>query len=207
MASKVAERILAAAIESFAESGFHGSTTKEICTRADYTEGSLFRLFGSKEKLFEAALRKSLDLRMSNDELGRILENDPNFERGLRKAMLEFFDRLDDRYVRLASFAMLERPEIARELLFDLPATVTRVIARTIELEVLRGSLRKDLDPIPAALQIWGSLWHLAFISPIATPAFKVHSKEARRGAVKNFVEIWFHGVQKSPSKTTRKTT
>jgi AcrR family transcriptional regulator len=206
VSTKTAVKILQAAKDCFAEAGFHGATTKEISNRADCTEGSLFRLFGSKEKLFEAALREAFESgRMPNAELARILENDSNFERALRKAMLEFFDRLDEKYVRIASFAMLERPEIVRELLFDLPATVMRALAHTIEREIYRGNLRDDIDPLTAALQLKTSIWHFALISPILSPQFKVTSREARRGAVKNFVEIWFHGMRKTPPKTPRK--
>jgi AcrR family transcriptional regulator len=57
--SAVERRLLDAAMACFAADGYHGSTTKAICNRAECTEGSLYRLFGSKDKLFEASLLKS----------------------------------------------------------------------------------------------------------------------------------------------------
>jgi AcrR family transcriptional regulator len=202
VSSKVEEKILRAAVDSFAADGFHGSTTKLICDRAGCTEGSLFRLFGSKEKLFAAALLRAYQTgRMSNEELARVLENDDNFERGLRRGMLEFFDRLDDRYIRLATFAYLGHPELVRDHLAD--TAVTQTVARTILREVYRRNLRDDIDPQTAAEALLGSLWHFAFTSRIMAPDSKAGSREAKRATVKNFVEIWSRGMRKPTSPTT----
>jgi AcrR family transcriptional regulator len=56
MASKIRKRIVANAVRCFARRGYSGCSTKEIAARANVTEGSLFRLFISKEKLFSEAL-------------------------------------------------------------------------------------------------------------------------------------------------------
>jgi AcrR family transcriptional regulator len=137
---------------------------------------------------------------MPNEELARILDNDDNFERALRRGMLEFFDRLGENYLRITMFSCLERPELVRAHLMD--SSFAKVVAHTIEREIYRGNVRDDVDPHTAALALTMALWQFAFVSPIATE-FK--SKEARRGAVKNFVEIWFHGMRKNPPKTPRK--
>jgi len=50
------ERILSAALETFAEKGFDGSTTREIASRAGVTLGLLQYYFGSKLKLWKAAV-------------------------------------------------------------------------------------------------------------------------------------------------------
>jgi AcrR family transcriptional regulator len=192
--SRVQESIIKAATEIFAESGFHGATTKVICERAQCTEGSLFRLFGSKEKLFEAALVHALKVgRMSNEELAAILEAE-NFERGIRKAMLEFFDRLGENYVRITTYACLERPELVRA---HPDSSFAKVLAHTIEREIYRGNLRDEIDPHTAALALTMSLWNFAFVSPIMATELKAKSKEARRATVKNFVEIWYNGIRK----------
>jgi len=48
--------ILRAARETFAASGYAGATTKVIAARAHATEATLFRIFGSKEQLFDQAV-------------------------------------------------------------------------------------------------------------------------------------------------------
>jgi AcrR family transcriptional regulator len=203
LASKLAEIILDAAMQCFASSGYHGSTTKAISDKADCTEGSLFRLFGSKDKLFEAALRKAFERgRMPTDELARVLDTDQNFERGLRKGIVECFDRLSEQYVRLATYAILDRPDLAREFLFTPDAT--RTIAHTIEREIYRKQLRDDILPTTAALQLIAGLSHFAFISPVLSSELKLTTKDARRAAVRNFVEIWLRGMKK-PESTPRR--
>ena len=52
----VRARTLAAAHELFTKNGYRATTTKEICLRACVAEPTLFRNFGSKAELFEAAI-------------------------------------------------------------------------------------------------------------------------------------------------------
>jgi TetR/AcrR family transcriptional repressor of mexJK operon len=53
-----AEKLLRAAIDLISERGYHGVTTEEIATAADLSEKTLFRHFGSKQNLLEAALER-----------------------------------------------------------------------------------------------------------------------------------------------------
>jgi AcrR family transcriptional regulator len=48
------EEILDAAIEVFAEQGYHGASTEEIARRAGISQPYVFRLFGTKKDLFIA---------------------------------------------------------------------------------------------------------------------------------------------------------
>lgn len=49
------DKLLLAAIDLMAEKGYHATTTKEIAATAGVNEVTLFRHFGSKQKLLEAA--------------------------------------------------------------------------------------------------------------------------------------------------------
>src|SRR5512139_3035868 len=53
------EKILNAAMTLVSEKGYLGATTWEIARGAGVTELTLFRHFGSKEKLFEACLERN----------------------------------------------------------------------------------------------------------------------------------------------------
>ncbi|MER5638998.1 TetR/AcrR family transcriptional regulator [Kitasatospora sp. NPDC002227] len=46
--------LLQAALETFAENGFHATSIEQICERAGYTRGAFYSNFSSKEELFLA---------------------------------------------------------------------------------------------------------------------------------------------------------
>src|SRR5262245_53795762 len=50
-------KILDAALQVFADQGYRGATTRRIAQEADVNEVTLFRHFGSKEKLMRAAMQ------------------------------------------------------------------------------------------------------------------------------------------------------
>ncbi|WP_223067067.1 TetR/AcrR family transcriptional regulator [Paenibacillus caui] len=52
------DRLLLAAIDLMAEKGYDGTTTKEIALAAGVNEVTLFRHFGTKQKLLEAAFNR-----------------------------------------------------------------------------------------------------------------------------------------------------
>ena len=54
------EAVLAAAQTAFAHGGLHGSSTEEIAEAAGISQPYLFRLFGTKKKLFVAAVERCL---------------------------------------------------------------------------------------------------------------------------------------------------
>lgn len=55
------ERILTAALPAFAEHGFEGARTRDIAERAGCNLGLIKYYFGSKEKLWEAAVTRAFD--------------------------------------------------------------------------------------------------------------------------------------------------
>jgi AcrR family transcriptional regulator len=53
---ELTDRVLEAAAEEFEQAGFVGATTAAIARRAAVTEAQIFRMFGSKRELFQAAI-------------------------------------------------------------------------------------------------------------------------------------------------------
>lgn len=52
------EAVVAAALEAFARGGLHGTSTEEIAAAAGISQPYLFRLFGTKKKLFIATVER-----------------------------------------------------------------------------------------------------------------------------------------------------
>ena len=54
------EAVLAAAFEAFARGGLHGTSTEEIAAVAGISQPYLFRLFGTKKRLFVATIERCM---------------------------------------------------------------------------------------------------------------------------------------------------
>lgn len=54
------EAVLGAAMEAFARGGLHGTSTEEIAEAAGISQPYLFRLFGTKKKLFVATVERCM---------------------------------------------------------------------------------------------------------------------------------------------------
>jgi AcrR family transcriptional regulator len=52
--------VLAAALDAFARGGLHGTSTEEIAEAAGISQPYLFRLFGTKKKLFLATIERCM---------------------------------------------------------------------------------------------------------------------------------------------------
>src|SRR5438045_24451 len=114
MPSKIAKHILAAAVELFSQHGIDGTTTKEIAMKTDVTESSLFRLFGSKDNLFEVSLRKVVDDQMSPDEFSLLVNRKGTFVDIVHDAIRRWYKAEIREYFRLVMFANLSRPKLAQ---------------------------------------------------------------------------------------------
>lgn len=50
------EEMLAAAEAVFSEKGYHGTTVEDVAARAEFSVGTLYNFFGSKEELYQAMI-------------------------------------------------------------------------------------------------------------------------------------------------------
>src|SRR5215468_9975885 len=125
------EEILEAAVQEFAEHGYHGGSTEGIARRAGISQPYVFRLFGTKQELFKAVVarcfRETLEL----------------FQRAAEgKRGQEALEAMGDAYVgqltadsrhlklQMQAYAASEEPEISvvvRQGFGDLVAYVERV--------------------------------------------------------------------------------
>ncbi|MDT7695335.1 MAG: hypothetical protein QOI75_4702, partial [Pseudonocardiales bacterium] len=52
-------RLLDAALDTFAETGFHAATIEQICERAGFTRGAFYSNFATKDELFYALFERN----------------------------------------------------------------------------------------------------------------------------------------------------
>ena len=103
-------RILDAALDVFAEKGFHGARSREIARRAGISETLVFRHFTNKERLFEEAMNHLFGGHRVADEIEAHLAetDDLGVFAGIARHMLEH-TREDPRILRLHLFQFLDR--------------------------------------------------------------------------------------------------
>jgi AcrR family transcriptional regulator len=142
------EAILAAALELFAERGYHGTTVPEVAEKAGVGAGTLYRYFASKEALVNALYQQW------KGEYGRALMTDLPVDRPMRQV----FGAL---WSRMAGFAR-KHPKALKFLEFHHHLPYLDEKSRQIEEGILEPLLafvvaaqeQHVLKPIPAQLLI-----------------------------------------------------
>jgi AcrR family transcriptional regulator len=73
------ERIVAAALEAFAEKGFHGASTRDIAERAGTNQGLITYHFRSKDELWRAAADRIIGMlsKRATEQIGSLASADP----------------------------------------------------------------------------------------------------------------------------------
>jgi len=160
-------QILAAAMEVFAEHGFHGTPTRELARRAGVSEALVFQHFPTKEALISAILDHvgfEDRIQMMETHLSHI----PPREALLRIAEHILTNLRDNPATfRVVFFGLLETPHLAgefyRKFLSRLLALETRIFERAFAERA--GGAR--VDPAIVARSFHGSLMYYNFAGVI----------------------------------------
>jgi TetR/AcrR family transcriptional regulator len=152
-------QILAAALDVFAELGFHGARTRDLAERAGVSEALLFRHFPTKEDLIRAILES-----VGFEERIALME-DRFSKLAPREALCRLAEyhltalRDDPRVFRVVFFGVLEVPDLAgefyRKFLSRLLALETGLFEKAF---AERGAKRAARDAAIAARSFHGSL-------------------------------------------------
>ena len=157
------ERILDVAADLFAEHGYDSVTTLELAEAVGCSESSLFKLFPTKEQIYEALFREWVT---AVQEMPTIPIEDNSAIKTLRK----FFNYYRTRNVslhrnmrpRLESAIYNRRtgdylPKI-HAILSKQPDMVTTCLAPIVEFGQKNGEIRAG-DPVVLATLFWDILW------------------------------------------------
>jgi AcrR family transcriptional regulator len=146
------EKLLRAAIDTISDLGIDGATGKRIAERAGVAELTLFRLFGSKAALIEAALQgESAVLQKSTTEYTGQLEDD------LLRLVTAYIElaRQQGRMLIVTYAEALRRPEL-QGLLVTQASSFTHVVD-LIKRYQKSGQLRKA-SPTTATVTLLGPI-------------------------------------------------
>lgn len=191
MASKIRDRIINQAVRSFADNGYCGTSTKDIAARADVTEGSLFRLFGCKEKLFAESIARVKSATLPAERFEELLKAD-DIEAALTVALTEVFRRVSSDALRLNRVAMLESPKISGALIRPVYDSRIKAIAKRLRVGIACGRVSRDVNPRVAAEWIY-----LAVLNFHCEGLFLNRPKKKQLAFAGQFIHILLHGILK----------
>lgn len=184
------QQILDTAIEVFAESGFRGTTTKQLARAAGVSEATIFLHFPSKEALYQAILEEVTE---SQQPLTGLLDEaaDAPLADVLARLAQAFLrqEHKDSALLRLALFSALEHHTLGRRLAEQHVGGPVHSLARLLERGQTRGEVRADLDPAAAARALDSLLVHQVLVREVL--GHDVVSAEV----IQSYVDIYLRGI------------
>ena len=195
-------RILDAAAELFGERGKTAVSTAEIAKMAAINKAMIFYYFGSKEKLYQAAIRAWF-----SDLTGTVMEKLAGTEPGL--PMIEAFVRAHIGYllkrpsmVKLVIRELLSRDSSPSPLLSEGMGGFLGIRDKLIESFIVakaRGEIR-DVDPIQTAVNIISMDIFFFLGKPIVKMINSdVDLNEFGRNRVNHIIDLLMNGLRKRP--------
>jgi AcrR family transcriptional regulator len=155
--SPTRERLLDAAVAVCAKHGFRGATTREIAAAAAVNEVTLFRHFGSKEKLIAAVVQRSVEAQV---EALRATPPGESLEADLRQ-FAKCFHRLlyeQEPLIRALLGEIHQYPLEARRLISEAALPLRERLHDSLKAAQQTGRVRADLELAPAIDFFTGTL-------------------------------------------------
>lgn len=186
------EELLKAATYIFAQKGYRGASTRAIARRAQVNEGSIYRLFGSKRRLYWAVLEESLDAACSF--LASQKENSPE---QILMAWTQA-SKTDLVAMRLLHFAILEGAPEGRKLAKRSLAQLYLPLADYVEGLKQRGTIGSKIPTWAAALALACLAGYPMFFEVGAGGDCLLGADPALR---RYYAQIWLHGVEEKATE------
>lgn len=187
------DRLLKATLKLISEKGYLGATTREIAQEAGVTELTLFRHFGSKERLFEELLKSHTFLPKLKELLPEL--DSLSGEDALELMATRFLQSLKERksMVKIMHSEVTSYPNQIRDVYNKFINEMRATVAAYFEGLQNRGILRKNMSSDMAARVF---LWILMsyFRSEEIMRATGV-KKNALAKDVREMIDLFMHGT------------
>jgi AcrR family transcriptional regulator len=144
------ERLLEAAFRVCSERGLHAATTREIADAAQVNEVTLFRHFGSKDKLIAAVFARVAAIQA---ELFEVSEPDVNdLQRDLTRYAQRYNDLLtaNEALIRTLIGEARRHPEEARQVICEAARPMRERLIAYLQAAQKAGSVRREVNLAPA---------------------------------------------------------
>jgi AcrR family transcriptional regulator len=186
------DKIADAALDVFASKGFKASTTREIAMKAGVNEVTIFRLFKTKERLFNAAAERIGQIPMnmvsgtpepSDDIVADLTDMGMFITIGVTE---------NSKYFKLMISEVTRRPKLW-EKVSPAPMFVVSLLTGYFDKAKARGLVRKDLDTLVAAVGFFSF-----FFRTLVTTAFlgKDVFIDMNQENIHKFAELFVKGIE-----------
>lgn len=193
-------RLLAVGIRIFAEKGYAGATVDEIVDAAEVNKRMVYHYFGSKEKLYQAALKEVYE-RLANVEV-KVFAEPHNVEETIRELIQIYFVFLQENpeFVNLLLWENLNRGRGLEGADFKLTKDpVLRHLDETIQRGIAGGQFRVDIDVKHLLISLIGLC--LVYFSNRYTLSKTLHlnlsSRNTLSEGIDHAVRLVLHGLLK----------
>ncbi len=180
----IRDRLLKAAADVYAETGYRGATTRRIAQEADVNEITLFRHFGSKDALIQEAIRRAAQV-----DLTPLPENPVDPERELTDWCRARFQHLYGlrSLIRKVMGEMEEHPEIVRYA-ESCPSDSGCELYRYVGRLKACGLANADVNAAAATTMLMGAMFAEAVSRDIMPELYKMSADESIAEYVKVFL-------------------
>lgn len=183
MASKIVQKIVEGATDLFAKQGYFGTTTRDIALRADVTEPSIYRLFLTKERLFQECLTAVIAKSLEPSEFQEIISDhsEGDFASRVTRAVRRWYTSFSAQSARLLMQAALSDNNAWGEMAYSRLKEIITILAKGIERET--GS--RHSSAVMAARMLILALFQFKVARPM------LGSQDLERDAVDKTVAQW----------------
>ena len=190
---KTRDALLRAALELISERGYLGATTREIARRADVTEITLFRHFGSKERLFEEVLHTYTFLPRLRELLPSLVSMD--YEEALYTVGTRFFETLKERktLVKIMLSEINIYPDKIRNIYMKFINEMIETLAGYFKSLQRKGIIR-EFDPSVGARAFLGMIF--SFFQAEVIVRQRSISKKRQNLIIREFADIFVKGTR-----------
>ncbi len=187
------EKIIESATKSFVHNGYTRSTTRQIAEDAGVTEITLFRHFGSKEKLFECVIDRfyqsipDLTTLFSEQLSGSIDEDLVTISKILLSILVERREGL------IMALNEANHFSNAKEIFIKIPTKLHSYLQAYFQEKIEEETFLPN-DPIMLSRIFWGLILSYTITMPIAENAGQTNDESDK--FIRSFTNIFLDGIR-----------
>lgn len=199
LASPTRQRLLDAASRVCSERGLHGATTREIADVAGVNEVTLFRHFGSKEKLIAALFEHVLAT--LTESLSEAEVDVHDLERDLFRYAQHYNEMLmtNEALIRTVIGEAKRHPEQARQVMCEAGRSLREHLINYLRAAQDAGSVRDDIELGPTIDAFTGMLMS----GMLRRTGFKTYIDYSTDDYIRTVVDLFLRGIAATPSPDT----